>query len=63
MGNLNRALQTWYGSGLLLRAGPYFDHKRSDRSMDDRNAGADDSHVSFYDAPLYYDYAIIYNRS
>lgn len=30
--------------------------------MNDRNAGADDSHVSFYDAPLYDDHAIIYNK-
>ncbi len=31
--------------------------------MDDRNAGADDPHVIFYDTPLYDDHAIIYNKS
>ena len=30
--------------------------------MNDRNAGADDSNVGFYDAPLYDDHAIIYNK-
>ena len=57
---LTRALQIWRG---LLRGGPDFKHKRSKRSMDDRNAGADDCHVGFYDAPLYYDHTIIYNKS